>query len=84
MLTYNLNWWLHTISFKKINFSSNNKKVYISHGRNDTTISIDTHRKSIECLEKNNQDYHEFIDDCGHTISKPMIDDLTDWIYKIT
>ncbi len=71
-------------SAKKINFSSNNKKVYISHGRNDTTISIDTHRKSVECLEKNNQDYHEFIDDCGHTISKPMIDDLTDWIYKIT
>jgi hypothetical protein len=25
---------------------------------------------------------HEFIDGCGHTISKEMISNLTDWFFK--
>jgi hypothetical protein len=25
---------------------------------------------------------YEFVDDCGHTISKAMIGNLTDWFYK--
>ena len=30
----------------------------------DTTISIDTHKKSIQYLDKNNLDA-EYVDDCG-------------------
>lgn len=55
--------------------------VFISHGNKDTTISIDTHNMSTEYLKKNNINQTEFIDDCGHTISKPMINELTDWLY---
>ena len=25
---------------------------------------------------------YEFVDDCGHTISKAMIGNLTDWFYE--
>ena len=55
--------------------------VFISHGDKDTTIPIETHIKSIEYLNKNSIELTEFIDDCGHTISKSMIDSLTDWFY---
>ena len=47
-----------------------------------TTISIDTHKRSIDFLKDNKLSYTEFIDDCGHTISKGMINNLTDWLYK--
>ena len=56
--------------------------IFISHGNKDTTISIDTHNKSVNYLKSNDIEYIEFVDDCGHTISKPMISELTKWFYK--
>ena len=58
------------------------KEIYIAHGSKDTTISIDTHKKSIQYLEERKIAFTEFIDDCGHTISKAMITDLSSWLYK--
>ena len=69
-------------SSSKINIVDINKDIYISHGSNDTTISIDTHKRSIDFLKDNKLSYTEFIDDCGHTISKEIINNLTDWLYK--
>ena len=69
-------------SASKINVSDKNKDVYIAHGSNDTTISIETHKRSIDFLKDNKLSYTEFIDDCGHTISKGIINNLTDWLYK--
>ncbi len=66
-------------SASSINIRNNDVSVFISHGSKDTTISIDTHKKSTEYLNTNSIKLTEFIDDCGHTISKPMIDSLTDW-----
>ena len=54
----------------------------MAHGSKDTTISIETHHKSVSFLKEKGLNMHEFIDDCGHTISKEMISNLTDWFYK--
>ena len=56
--------------------------IYVAHGSKDTTISIGTHHKSMAFLKEKSLSVHEFVDDCGHTISKEMISDLTDWFYK--
>ncbi len=66
-------------SASNIQITNKDIDVFISHGNKDTTISIDTHKKSIEYLNNNSIKTTEFIDDCGHTISKPMIDCLTNW-----
>ena len=42
----------------KIKIKNNKKEIYVSHGRNDTTISIDTHNKSIKYLDENNCSLH--------------------------
>ena len=69
-------------SASTINIKSNNKDVYIAHGTSDTTITIETHKKSIHFLRENGVGFYEFTDDCGHTISKSMISSLTKWLYK--
>ena len=69
-------------SAANIKIKSTNKSIYIAHGASDTTISLDTHKKSIQYLDENNFDYNEFIDDCGHTISKAIISNLTEWLLK--
>ena len=40
-------------SASKINIVDNNKDIYVAHGKNDTTISIETHKMSVSFLEKN-------------------------------
>ena len=57
-------------SASKINIVDHSKDIYVAHGKNDTTIPIETHEKSIRFLEKNNLSYTEYLDDCGHTISR--------------
>ena len=69
-------------SASKINIVDHSKDIYVAHGKNDTTISIETHEKSIRFLEKNNLSYTEYLDDCGHTISKAMIGSLSEWMYN--
>ena len=69
-------------SASKINIVDHSKDIYVAHGKNDMTISIETHEKSIRFLEKNNLSYTEYLDDCGHTISKAMIGSLSEWMYN--
>ena len=69
-------------SASKINIVDHSMDIYVAHGKNDTTISIETHEKSIRFLEKNNLSYTEYLDDCGHTISKAMIGSLSEWMYN--
>tara|TARA_B100000035_G_C20987032_1_gene548304 strand:- start:48 stop:668 length:621 start_codon:yes stop_codon:yes gene_type:complete len=69
-------------SASTINIKNKEKELFIAHGTSDTTISIETHKKSIQFLDENGVGYHEFIDDCGHTISKSMISNLSEWLYK--
>jgi predicted esterase len=57
--------------------------IYLAHGNKDTTISIETHNKSMSFLKGKGFNPYEFVDDCGHTISKAMIGNLTDWLYKM-
>ena len=66
-------------SASHIKITNADVNVFISHGDKDSTISIETHMESIQYLKDNSVEYTEFIDDCGHTISKPMIDSLTNW-----
>ena len=69
-------------SASKLEIKNNKKEIYVSHGRNDTTISIDTHNKSLNFLRENGCSFTQFTDNCGHTISKPMIENLTNWFYE--
>ena len=69
-------------SASKINIVDHSKDIYVAHGKSDTTISIETHEKSIKFFEKNNLSYTEYLDDCGHTISKAMIGSLSEWMYS--
>ena len=69
-------------SASKIKIVDHRKDIYVAHGKNDTTISIETHEKSIRFLKKNNLSYTEYLDDCGHTISKAMIGSLSEWMYN--
>ena len=69
-------------SASKINIVDHSKDIYVAHGKNDTTISIETHEKSIRFLKKNNLSYTEYLDGCGHTISKAMIGSLSEWMYN--
>lgn len=70
-------------SASKINIVDVNKDIYIAHGSNDMTITIDTHKRSIDFLEDKKLSYTEFVDDCGHTISKTMINNLAEWMHGI-
>jgi predicted esterase len=69
-------------SAKEMTILNRDAEIYIAHGNNDTTISIDTHNRSVEFLRHNGYKPNEFIDECGHTISKKMIENLTGWLYK--
>ena len=69
-------------SASRINIVDHTKDIYVAHGKNDTTISFDTHKKSIDFLDKNNLSFTEYVDDCGHTISKAMISSLSEWMYE--
>ena len=68
-------------SASSIDVKSNKKEIYIAHGSSDTTISLDTHTKSVSFLKDKGFNPTEFVDDCGHTISKGMIGNLTEWLY---
>ena len=65
-----------------LEIKNRNADIYVAHGSKDTTISIETHVKSMAFLKGKGINPYEFVDDCGHTISKAMIDNLTDWVYK--
>ena len=69
-------------SSSSLEIKNKHADIYMAHGSKDTTISIGTHNKSVAFLKEKGLNMHEFVDDCGHTISKEMISDLTDWIYK--
>lgn len=65
-----------------LEIKNRNADIYVAHGSKDTTISIETHYKSMAFLKEKGLNAHEFIDGCGHTISKEMISNLTDWFFK--
>ena len=69
-------------SSSSLEIKNKDADIYVAHGSKDTTISIGTHHKSVAFLKEKGLNMHEFVDDCGHTISKEMISDLTDWFYK--
>lgn len=68
-------------SAQELNILNTDAQIYIAHGNKDTTISIDTHNKSVEFLRSNGCNLEQFVDECGHTISKKMIDSLSTWMY---
>ena len=69
-------------SSSSLEIKNKDADIYVAHGSKDTTISIETHHKSMAFLKEKGLNPHEFIDGCGHTISKEMISNLTDWFFK--
>ena len=68
-------------SAQEMSITNKDIEIYIAHGNKDMTITIDTYNKSIEFLKLNGYEPIQFIDDCGHTISKKMIENLSSWLY---
>ena len=69
-------------SSSSLEIKNKDPDIYVAHGSKDTTISIETHHKSVAFLKEKGLNMYEFVDDCGHTISKEMISNLTGWFYK--
>ena len=69
-------------SSANLEIKNKNADIYLAHGNKDTTISLETHYKSVTFLKEKGIAPYEFVDDCGHTISKAMIGNLTDWLYN--
>jgi len=69
-------------SSASLEIKNKNADIYLAHGNKDTTISIETHYKSMAFLKRKGINPYEFVDDCVHTISKAMIGNLTDWFYE--
>ena len=69
-------------SSSSLEIKNKDADIYVAHGSKDTTISIETHHKSVAFLKEKGLNMYEFVDDCGHTISKEMISNLTVWLHK--
>jgi predicted esterase len=68
-------------SAQELSITNKDLEIYIAHGNKDMTITIDTYNKSIEFLKLNGYEPIQFVDDCGHTISKRMIENLSGWLH---
>ena len=58
-------------------------KIFIAHGTNDNVISFDSYEKTIQFLETKCKDIHKHEGDFGHTITKEVTAEMTDWISKL-
>jgi len=58
-------------------------KIFIAHGTNDNVISFDSYEKTIQFLETKSKDIHKHEGNFGHTITKEVTAEMTDWISKL-
>ena len=58
-------------------------KIFIAHGKSDNVITFESYKKTINFLESKCDDIHKYVGDFGHTITKEVTTEMTDWISKI-
>ncbi|MBH43878.1 MAG: hypothetical protein CMD88_00260 [Gammaproteobacteria bacterium] len=65
-------------SFENINYSI--KNVFLAHGTKDLTITIETHKKTLEFLNRKKINVNDFSSTFGHTITKEVISETSYWL----
>ncbi len=58
-------------------------KIFIAHGKNDNVISFESYKKTIDFLQSRCTSIHEYVDDFGHTITKEVTAEMTEWLSKL-
>ena len=58
-------------------------KIFIAHGKNDNVITFESYKKTIDFLHSRCTDIHTCTGDFGHTITKEVTKEMTDWISKL-
>ena len=56
------------------------KKIFMSHGTEDNAISFESYERSYEFLNDKQTAIHTCTGDFGHTVTKDVTNELTDWI----
>ena len=58
-------------------------KVFIAHGKNDNVITFESYEKTINFLHTRCTDIHKCTGDFGHTITKDVTKEMTDWLSEL-
>ncbi len=58
-------------------------KIFIAHGKSDNVISFETYEKTVYFLESRCNHICKYEGDFGHTITKEVTAEMTDWISKL-
>jgi len=65
------------------NKSVESAKIFIAHGKSDNVITFESYKKTINFLDSKCDDIHKCVGDFGHTITKEVTTEMTDWISKL-
>tara|TARA_B100000927_G_scaffold291276_1_gene292686 strand:- start:992 stop:1216 length:225 start_codon:yes stop_codon:yes gene_type:complete len=57
--------------------------IFIAHGKEDNVIKFDSYIKTLEFLKRKTDKVEEFEGDFGHTITKDVTTQMTNWLMKI-
>ena len=63
--------------------TSQDAKIFIAHGKSDNVITFESYEKTIDFLQTRCRNIHKYVDDFGHTITKEVTAEMTDWISRL-
>ena len=55
-------------------------EIFIAHGTNDNVITFESYEKTIDFLQSRCSNIRKYVDGFGHTITKEVTAEMTDWI----
>ncbi len=58
-------------------------KIFIAHGTSDNVITFESYEKTISFLMPRCPSIDKYVGDFGHTITKEVTREMTDWIRKL-
>ena len=58
-------------------------RIFIAHGTYDNVITFESYEKTISFLEPRCSDITRYVGDFGHTITKEVTAEMTNWISKL-
>ena len=58
-------------------------KIFIAHGTSDNVITFESYEKTISFLVPRCSDITRYVGDFGHTITKEVTAEMTNWISKL-
>ena len=62
--------------------SAKDARIFIAHGKSDNVITFESYEKTIKFLQNKCSHIHKYEGNFGHTITKEVTAEMTDWISK--